>query len=188
MNPDQNNKLTLSVNEVIEMATNIGVKAGLEFIQQEKNRRKKNRYDRRLRNTKLLLREYRKLCLHSKDAVSSWKQLTAIDVLDNLDEHEYDEDLYIESIKTSKERTRVIVEHIRKMMRIFRYMSYKSKKPEDRRRFEIINSMYISSVEMTAEELSAKNSVDTSTIYRDVNMAVEDLASLVFGIDGLKIF
>jgi uncharacterized protein with FMN-binding domain len=177
-----------SLDEVIKMGTEIGVKIAIDYLHKEKDQRRKSRYDRRLRNTKLLLKEYRKLAIHSKDAICSGRKVNAIDLLDELDGFEYDDQLYIESIKSSKERTKIIVEHIQKMIRIFKFISYKSKKPENARRYEVIYDMYISGKEATVDELSTRFCVESRSIYRDVDIAVEDLATLIFGIDGLKIF
>jgi hypothetical protein len=180
---------TYTVDEVIKMGTEIGVQTGMEYIRKEKENRRLNRLDRRLRNTKMLLREYKKLCIHSRDAVdkNQCKEIV-IDILDELDSFEYSDDLYIESIKRSKERTAIIVEHIKKMMQIYKYMSTKSRKPEELRRYNIILKMYMKSPEATVEELSAEYHIDTRSIYRDIEKAVETLASLIFGIDGLKVY
>lgn len=177
-----------TIDEVIKMGTEIGVREGMEYIQREREARKKSRYDRRLHNTKLLLREYRKLYIHCRDAVCSSKMKAgAIDILDELDNYEYDDSLYIESIKTSKERTAIIIDHVKKMMSIYKYMCSKSKRPEEARRYNIIKKMYIDTPEATVEELSAEYNIDSRSVYRDVDKAVETLSSLFFGIDGLKV-
>jgi hypothetical protein len=180
---------TYSMDEVIKLGTEIGIQTGMEYIRKEKEKRRLSRHDRRLRNTKLLLREYRKLYIHCRDSIEKGKTtINAVDILDELDVFEYSDDLYIESIKKSKERTAVIIEHIKKMMSIYRYMSNKSKKPEELRRYNIICKMYTSSVEATVEELSAEFHIDNRTVYKDVDKAVETLAALIFGIDGLKVY
>ena len=178
-----------TAEEIIKIGTEIGIQTAIDYIRKEKEDRRKGRFDRRLRNTKILLREYKKLVIHSNDAVFKNKNTpSAVEILDDIDSHEYTDELYIESIKASTERTRVIVEHIKKMMKIFKYLCYKTKKPETQRRYDIVYDMYISGKDATAEELSAKYSLQVSTIYRDMNIAIEGLTSLVFGIDGLKIF
>jgi hypothetical protein len=180
---------TYSMDEVIKIGTEIGIQTGMEYIRKEKEQRRQNRHDRRLRNTKLLLREYRKLCIHCRDSVDSIKSTeSAIDVLDELDSFEYSDDLYIESIRRSKERTEIIIEHIKKMMSIFKYMCHKSKRPEEVRRYNIIYKIYISSEEATVESLSAEYNINNRTIYKDIDNAIETLTALVFGIDGLKTF
>lgn len=185
----ENEERVYTIDEVISMGTEIGIKVALEQIKKEREDRKKGRYDRRLRNTKLLLREFRKLFIHSRDAVYASKdRLNPIDILDELDSFEYEDDLYIESIKKSKERTAIIVEHVKKMMSIYKYMCSKSKRPEDLRRYNIIRKLYIDSPEATVEELSAEYCIDVRSVYKDIDKALETLTALVFGIDGLKIF
>lgn len=181
---------TYSIDEVVKMGTEIGIKTGMEFIRKEKEVRRKSRYDRRLRNTKLLLREYRKLKAYCDDAVYSSKQVekNAIDILDEMDEFEFDNEMYIDSIKRSKERTLVIIEHINKMLDMFRYYSEASKKPEDNRRFKVIYDMYISEEESSADDIAERYDIETRTVYRDISNGVETLSALLFGIDGLKVF
>lgn len=178
-----------SFDEVIVMGTQIGINAGMEYIRKEKEKRRKSRYDRRLRNTKLLLREYRKLKSYCQDAIYSTKQLegNAIDILDEIDGSEYDNVLYIDSIKKSKDRTLVIIEHINKMIDIFRYYSEASKRPEETRRFHVVYDMYIGNEEKTAEEIAERYAIEQRTVYRDINKAAETLSALIFGIDGLNV-
>jgi hypothetical protein len=184
---DEDRKYTM--DEVIKMGTEIGIREGIEYIRKEREARKNNRYDRRLRNTRLLLKEFRKLYIHSRDAICSSKtKLSAVDILDELDGFEYSDELYIESIKTSKERTSIIIDHVKKMMSIYKYMCQHSKRPDEVRRYNIIRKLYIDSPEATVEELSAEFNIDERSVYRDVDKAMETLTALVFGIDGLKIF
>jgi TatD DNase family protein len=64
----ENDEQKYTMDEVIKMGTEIGINVALEHMKKEREERKKGRYDRRLRNTKLLLREFRKLFIHSRDA------------------------------------------------------------------------------------------------------------------------
>lgn len=177
-----------TVDEIIKIGTEVGIKAGMEYIRKEKEQRKKGRYDRRLRNTKLLLREYRTLKIHSKDAVYSLGGAKAIDILDELDSFEYDDNLYIESIKKSKERTAVIISHVNQMMNIFKQLCENSKNIEDARKYKVIHSQFIAEEEITVEELAQQLNVHPRTVYKDIDNAVKTISSLMFGIDGLKMF
>lgn len=93
----------------------------------------------------------------------------------------------VESIKTSAKRTAIMVQHIDKMLDVYRiYCSKLSEK--DKRRYKIIKALYISKTPMTIAEISKKFSVSKVTVYEDIKIAKERLSSLFFGIDGLKFF
>lgn len=63
------NKKSLSQREIIRLAAEAGAQAALEAFEKERNKAVKGRYDRRLHNTKLLLRNYRTLKAHCENAI-----------------------------------------------------------------------------------------------------------------------
>ena len=107
---------------------------------------------------------------------------------DNTDKVDtYKGKVIVESIKTSAKRTAIMVQHIDKMLDVYRiYCSKLSEK--DKRRYKIIKALYISKTPMTIAEISKKFSVSKVTVYEDIKIAKERLSSLFFGIDGLKFF
>ncbi len=50
----------------------------------------------------------------------------------------------------------------------------------------VINGLYIKEPPMTVKELANDNFVTERTIYRDIDIASERIAALIFGIDGIK--
>ena len=115
-------------NDIIRIAAEAGAKAALETLEREKKKAQKSRYDRRLRNTRLLLRNYRMFRDHVENAVFEAEQLdeNAIDILDLMSENIYDNDLYVESIKKSVARTKIIMEHVNEMLRIYEAYCFRS--------------------------------------------------------------
>ena len=107
---------------------------------------------------------------------------------DNTDKVDtYKGKVIVESIKTSAKRTAIMVQHIDKMLDVYRiYCSKLSEK--DKRRYKIIKALYISKTPMTIAEISKKFSVSKVTVYEDIKIAKERLSSLFFGIDGLRFF
>ena len=85
----------------VQRGTEAGIKAAMDYLTEERKQLKKGRYDRRLRNTRLLLKNYRSFRNYAKNAVYKASQLkeNAVDILDGLDEYSFDDSLYIESIK-----------------------------------------------------------------------------------------
>lgn len=179
----------LNTQHIIKLAGEAGAKAALEALEKERKKAQKNRHDRRLRNTKLLLRNYRMLSAHCKSAIYDERQVfdeNAIDVLDMMEDYLSNEDLYVESIKRSARRTYIIMAHINEMLRLFEIYCYNSGKPEDERRFRAIESLYITDMPLTVKEIAKIESIDERTVYKDIDSACEKLSALIFGIDGLS--
>ncbi len=110
----------------------------------------------------------------------------AVDILEELDNEMVDDRLYIESIKRSQQRTRIIIEHIDEMLRYWRIDCEQSGKDEALRRYRIIYDTYVSDTQMTAEELAQREHIEKRTVYKDIKAAMRPLSALIFGIDGIK--
>ena len=179
----------------IEKGVAAGVKAATDRIEEERKKERKGRYDRRLHNTRLLLKNYRVLKHHALDAVHTGARANevisenAVDILDDLESmgfRKVDDRLYIESIKRSQQRTRIIIEHIDEMLRYWRIDCEQSGREEALRRYRIVVDAYISDDQMTAEELAQREHIEKRTVYKDIKAAMRPLSALIFGIDGIK--
>lgn len=184
------NTLNVSTAEIIRLAGEAGAKAALETMENERKKAYRWRHDRRLRNIKLLMRNYRMLAAHCKSAIYDVRELikseNVMDILDHLDECQDNEALYVESIKRSVERTLIIINHVDEMLRLYEIYCYQSTRPEDMRRFRIINNLYVADRALTVREIAEDERIDTRTVYKDIDAACEKLSALMFGIDGLK--
>ena len=179
----------------IEKGVAAGVKAATDRIEEERKKERKGRYDRRLHNTRLLLKNYRVLKHHALDAVHTGARANevisenAVDILDDLESmgfRKVDDRLYIESIKRSQQRTRIIIEHIDEMLRYWRIDCEQSGREEALRRYRIVVDTYISDDQMTAEELAQREHIEKRTVYKHIKAAMRPLSALIFGIDGIK--
>jgi tetratricopeptide (TPR) repeat protein len=178
----------LSYDEAIK----IGVREGIKYIKEQEYYKTKKRYDRRLRNTRLLLNHYRSLKIHGKMADSSVNviyQDNAIDVLDDV-ESIHDEEQYIQSLSRTKKRTLIIVGHINKSMKYYESICKSDGKLKERR-YKIIKYIYIDpikdDIQPTYEQAAEHFGIAVKTVGRDVRNAIEDLSILFFGIDGIKL-
>jgi len=72
------------------------------------------------------------------------------------------------------------------MIDLYRAYCEHSHKEEDARRYRVIYWLFLSDEHRTLEEIAEDEYVDKSTIYRDVDAALERLTALIFGIDGLN--
>ena len=181
-------------NRVMEIAvqrgTEAGIRAAMEYLTEERKQLKKGRYDRRLRNTRLLLKNYRSFRNYAKNAVYKASQLkeNAVDILDGLDDYSFDDSLYIESIKKSQQRTLIILNHIDEMLRYYKIDCEQSGKDEELRRYRIIVAYYINEQRKSAEQIAEDEHIERRTLYKDINMALKPLSALIFGIDSMKLY
>lgn len=177
------------LKEIYEKAADIGAKEALRKLEQERKRERGDRADRRLRNTKLLLKNYHMLKEHAENSVFGRTQMeeSALDILESMMSM-YDDDVVVESIKRSATRTAVIVSHIETMFGL--YAAYCDKSPNrdaDMRRHDVLWDMYIGEDILSAKEIAQKHHISVRSVYGDLKVATERLSALIFGVDGLRI-
>ena len=177
------------IDRAIELGIKAGIKEALSRIEKAKQEKIKSRHDRRLRNTKLLLRNYNNFKMHCKNAIYTSKQVEEMHIEDILDECDDidDEGLYVNSIKRTHDRTYIIVKHINRMLQFYRYSAERDNDENAIRRFKAIEMFYISNKKMTYEEIAEAFFVSEKTISRDIKKAIEELSVLIFGADGIKL-
>ena len=177
------------LKDIYEKAAAIGANEALKTFRQEQEKEYSRRADRRLRNTKLLLRNYHMLKEHAENSVFGRTQMeeSALDILESMMSM-YDNEVIIESIKRSATRTAVIVSHIETMFGL--YAAYCDKSPNrdiEMRRYEVLWDMYMAEDTLSAKEVAEKQHVSKDTVYTDIRMATEKLTALIFGVDGLNV-
>lgn len=181
--------ITLSkedLQELMEKAAVAGAKAGIDRYEAELKDRQKKYRDKRYHNTKLLLRNYRMLQINAENSVFGRSQMeeSAADILDNM-MNMYNDEVIVESIKTSATRTAIIVSHVKTMIRMYQICCEQSGNEIDKRRYDIIYRLYISDPKITRKELMDKWNISSDTTYTDEKIAIERLSALIFGVDGL---
>jgi tetratricopeptide (TPR) repeat protein len=179
-------------NISFEEAVKIGIREGIKYIKEQEYNRSIKKYDKRLRNTRLLLKHYRSLKAHNSIAedttVKIYKE-NAIDVLDDIEPID-DEKQYVQALSRTKIRTLIIVGHLNKAMKYYKSICETEDKLKERR-YKIISYMYLENREdditPTYEEVAEHFNLNVKTVGRDVRLAIEDLSVLFFGIDGIKL-
>lgn len=168
-------------------------------LKKEHEKELESQFDKRLFNTRLLLEHYRMFKEHADNAVFELtrldeEDLTAIEIMDSMWQSSTmgKRELALESIKNSALRTRIVVKHIEDMLGIYESYCYRSGKPENERRWEVINALYIqpipegmSKTELL-KELSEKHFTSVRQLQYDVKEAIERITALMFGIDGIR--
>lgn len=177
------NSITAGMNE--------GMQRGLAEYDRKQKSNSKMKYDKRLRNTALLLRNYRNFKEHCKNAI--YEELETIkdkedaDVIEIFDKiYDTDNDTAIvKSILKAKERTLIIIKHIDNCINFYEYKASTSKNKEFQRRVKVLRKLYIDDEEKSFEEIAEELFVSTKTVNRDKKQIIQDLAPLVFGVDGV---
>lgn len=190
--PQQRRLVVLTDEElkrIYEQAAIIGAQEALKRFEQERKIENGQRADRRLRNTKLLLRNYRMLKKHAENSVFRRAQMdeSAFDILESMMKSS-DNDVIISSIKDSATRTAIMVSHVEAMLGLYATFCEKSSNKEiERRRYDVVWDMYIAEDTLSAKEIAQKKNMSKENVYVDLRVAVERLAALIFGVDGLDV-
>lgn len=176
------------LQEIYQEAAQIGARMAMEKLEVERKKQDKKYTDRRLHNTKLLLKNYRLLKMSVGNAIYAKHQMgeSAADILSGL-MNMCDDEIMIESIKRSTARTAVIVAHIEQMLKLYKIYCRESKKECEKRRYGIIRDYYVSEEKVSIGQIAKKQGLARQTVYNDISGAERALAALLFGIDGLKI-
>ena len=163
------------------------VELTIKTYQEELEKQKKMAHDKKLRNTKLLLANYRGLVAHSNSAIYEASQCDedVYDILCLMSGRKPDQELYVESIKKSAGRTKLILEHIRKALEDYELYCIRSKKEEEMRRCRTLKRLYIEDEPWEIQDIANEEMVDVSTVYKDIKEAIRRLTPRIFGIDGL---
>lgn len=188
------------IQEAINLGVTIGAAAGAEIgaaaavkaVERERKKFKVAQHDKRFHNTKLLLRNYRTLNEHYHHAVFDVSRAEEADedfadIMEAMNSTMVDEELYVESIKQSCIRTKVIMAHVNKMLDIYKTMCEKSSRPDDARHWRVLEAIYIGETSTTAGAVAEAEHIDKRTVYKDIDVCVADLTTLMFGIGGIEL-
>ncbi len=180
---------TGQLRTIYEKAAAIGAKEAVKVFRQKQKEEYAGRADKRLRNTKLLLRNYHMLKDHARQSVFGRTQMeeSALDILESMMSM-YDNEVIIESIKRSATRTAVIVSHIETMFRLYyTYCDNSATRELDMRRYNTIWDAYMADTPLSVSEIAKKQHISKDSVYMDIRVSIEKLTSLIFGVDGLKV-
>lgn len=196
MGDSKDNKISQELKEYISAAVETGVQRGIKnaVSEYDMKRRKsaKIRYDKRIRNTSLLLKNYNVFLEHCENAVYELaediqlndEESNVIAIFDKIYDMEEDKTI-IESILKSKTRTMIILRHITNAIEFYKFKATKSKDIELQRRVRVIQMLFLDKETKNYEEISNIEHISTKTVNRDRKKAISELAPLIFGIDGI---
>jgi hypothetical protein len=180
---------TEEFQDIYQKAAEIGAQEALKKFEQERKREYAQRTDKRLRNTKLLLRNFHMLKAHAENSVFGRTQMeeSAADILESMMSL-YNDEVIIQSIKNSATRTAIIVEHIETMFRLYYiYCDKASNREIEMRRYDTLWDMYMAEELLSAAAIAEKQHISIRNVYEDIRIATERLSALFFGVDGLNV-
>lgn len=187
---DKDNKILELIERIVTDGVAKGIKKGIEQARNEERLKEKITYDTRIKNTRLLLKNYRNFVKACNQATFTEKELetaTVEEVLDKLFCQSYDEVTVVQSILTSKKRTEIILTHIERIINFYIFESEQSKNDEKIRKAHILNDLYVEGkYKPKINAMSEKYHISERQIRRDANSAIEEIAVLMFGIDGIR--
>lgn len=177
------------LSEIIRIAAQEGANTAIKHISDERRKEKRQRKDRRLHNTKLLIRNYRSFKEYVNNAVFDDEEPRE-DALEAIEELMWEprvtSDIVVESIQRSMTRTKIIIEHIERMMEVYSAICEQSKSEVKIRRSKVLYDMYISNIPHSKTEIADAYFIDKRTVYKDVEAACKELSVLLFGVDSIS--
>ena len=93
-----------------------------------------------------------------------------------------------ELISTNRNRiiTSMLINHVDVQLDNYKKECDKSSEQDFKRRYRIVEMMYLLEESISAEKVADIECIDKSSVYRTLERAYDDLAVLFFGIDGAK--
>lgn len=168
----------------------VGAKAAVKAVERERRAYRKKQYDWKYQNTKLLLRNYRRLNAYYENAIFSIEDAAEADVsfedIMRSMGRPADEEIFVESIQKNYLVTRIIMTHVNKMLDCYKIMCERSRRTDDARHWRVLDGLYLAEDYTTAEEIAKQEHIDKRTVYRDIDICAADLTALFFGVGGIE--
>ena len=178
---------TMQLSDIVKFAAKVGAEAATAEAARKENQRQKELKDRRLYNTKLLLTNYREFKACSKEAIFKASQADElISVLDLMWDPNNRTDAVVESIKKSAIKTKIIMTHIDAMLSVYGEIVAVSHNDIDRRRYYIMKARYIDDEARSIQSLAKEYFIDERTVYFDLDIAIDKMSKLLFGIETIR--
>lgn len=184
-------KMRAAVDEAMKRGAEFGAKAAIRAVERERTKIQQQQYDWKYHNTKLLIRNYRRLNEYFKNAVFELEEAEEIDdgfeeIMRLMQNRSTTEDLFVDSIKRNYLYTRIIMTHVNKMLDVYRIMCERSQRADDARHWRVLEALYIADDYTTAEKIAREEHIDKRTVYKDIDVCIADLTALMFGVSGIE--
>lgn len=172
----------MTAEELVRLATQTGIDA----YRKERDGDRKAAMDSRLKNTKLLLENYRNIKASVSDSVTYAEDSeTAMEVLQELMVGKGT--FFSDSIRLSAAKSAILLDHIDSMLKVYRERCMASSNPGVQRRWQIIEALYVEGEENSMDDIAEKLYVGTRQLYEDKKRAITEISILFFGVSALGI-
>lgn len=170
---------------VVEIAAKAATDRAIEIHKQMHLEDEKQARDKRLRNTKLLLKNYREFKTYvEKVEKKVTKKEGFTDSTTITDLLVYGEDI-VKSIKVSTQRTIVMVQYIDQSLAAFKYICENDPYHDSIRQFEVLHLRYVKGKKI--EDIAEEFRINERSVYKAIDSASERLSVILFGVYGIKI-
>jgi len=175
--------------KILESITNHAAKVAIDVYEKQKKQAEKEKFDKRLNNTRMLLAHYREFSNYNQKAIYKLHEKLDEDIFDIIEMMEgrrSDNDSKIESIENGVIRTRAMLKHINTMLKVYKANCNDSPYSEEKRKYRIIEALYLKKEQTSIQEIAEREGIAERTVYKDVTAACRKLTALIFGIDGFR--
>lgn len=184
-------KMQAAIEETFKRGAEYGAKAAIKAVERERVKIQQQQYDWKYHNTKLLIRNYRRLNEYFNNAVFELEEAEEIDdgfeeIMRLMQNRNTTEDVFVDSIKRNYLYTRIIMTHVNKMLDVYRIMCERSQRPDDARHWRVLERLYIADDYTTAGKIAQEEHIDKRTVYKDIDVCISDLTALMFGVSGIE--
>lgn len=164
----------------LKLITEIASREAIKAYKEDMTKRQNEKRDRRLRNIKLLLSNYRSLVLHCEELKDDLEEIEETSIQDlDIDDINLKS---IESIKRSKTKSIAMVYFLQGKMDAYR----KSCSTDELKYYRVLEKKYVTEKKYTIQEIANTENIDRATVHRYLNKAMEDLPVIFFGVDAIK--
>lgn len=166
--------------EILKDMVSEATENAVKLIERQKQEKIKGKYDRRLRNTETLLKNYNNFKEHIENSIYATSQIKDENIEEDMDYDEEIEDTFVNSILKSKERTKIMMAHIDNCLEYYTLKCLSSKREDIQRRIQVIKMLYSNEKTKTYEEISEELNCSTKTINNTKREAIKELSALFF--------
>ncbi len=181
---------TDSIGSMVEAAITKAMEVATKEAEKKCKQEQKAQYDWKYHNTKLLLKNYRRLSKYFDKAVFNAEEAQKVDEsfesLMRSMTKPIDNNTFVESIQSNYVTTKIIMTHVNRMLDCYKLLCENSHRDADARRWRILDSLYLADDYTTAEEIAEREYISKRTLYKDVDVAIKDLTVLLFGVGGME--
>ena len=148
-------------------------------LDKDQKRKAKELKDYRLRNTTLLVKNYRMLRVHCD---------TIVEDLEVYEDSVYDpQELTLNTLMKYKARTAKMLDYFDSIFRAYHELAERDTEMM-LRRWKTVFQMYVGPDKRTAVDMAEYYGVDERTVYRYLNKAFDELSTLLWGITSFDDF